>query len=195
MCCCGASLDAGSSSVRLADLCLCADAPRAVAICVLAADGAVSWSPRQQEQEPSLRPRTGLLRALHTLLHWPLPHTQRSLPLAPGTQGGQHTALCREEKGSNPMQSLCTAQGCSELALLDPIWDEGQSSAATTCQTPAQRRTPTRISRSDPASLSIVIYTQPETVPTQWSVAASGAFCPHCHLHTVLCHSVNSCLS
>ena len=47
------------------------------------------------------------------------------------------------------------------------------------------------ISRSDTYQLSRVIYTQPETAPTQCSVAASRAFCPHCHLHTVLCHSVN----
>ena len=49
-------------------------------------------------------------------------HTVQPCHSLPGTQGGQHTALCSEEKGSNPMQSLCTAQGCSELALLDPIW-------------------------------------------------------------------------
>lgn len=71
--CCGASLDAGSSSARLADLCLCADAPRAVAVCVAGRRRAVSWSARQQDQEPSLRLRTDLPRALHTL-----PHTQCS---------------------------------------------------------------------------------------------------------------------
>ena len=190
MCCCGASLDAGSSSVRLADLCLCADAPRAVAICVLAADGAVSWSPRQQEQEPSLRPRTGLLRALHTLLHWPLPHTQCSLPLAPGTQGGQHTALCREEKGSRARSPSAQHKSCSELALLDPIG---------TKDSPQQPRPARRLHQDAPphASLAVTLHHSPGhlctalTVPTRRSVAASRAFCPHCHLHTVLCHSVS----
>lgn len=39
--CCGAIvfLDAGFSSARLADLCLCADGPQSSGLCVLAADG------------------------------------------------------------------------------------------------------------------------------------------------------------
>ena len=104
----------------------------------------------------SLRPRADLPRALHisaalaSAAYISAVMPTRSL----GTQGGQRAALCREEKGSNPTQSLCTAQGCSELALLDPIWDEGQSSAATTCQTPALGCLLICISRSDPASLS-----------------------------------------
>ena len=75
------------------------------------------------------------------------------------------------------------------MAPLDPIWDEGQSSAATTRQTPAQRRTPARISHGGPVALSRVPDTQPETAPTRCSVAAPRAVCPHCHLHTVLCCS------
>ncbi|ESU41438.1 SSU ribosomal protein S10P, partial [Giardia duodenalis] len=96
--CCGASLDVGFSSTRLADLCLCADAPRAVAAVSLAADGQSPGQPRQQEQELSLRPRAGLPRALHTL-----PHTQCSLSLAPGHTGRPaHSPLQRGSSARSP---------------------------------------------------------------------------------------------
>ena len=109
MCCCGASLDAGSSSTRLADLCLCADAPRAVAsvcwpqtgsllVATAAGTKAVPPSPHRPAASPA-HPAAGL------------PHTRAAVPLAPGTQGGQRAdPTLREEKGSNPTQSLCTAQ-------------------------------------------------------------------------------------
>ena len=135
---------------------------------------------------PSIFPHRPAASPAHPAAR-PAAHTC-SLPLAPGTQGGQHTALCSEEKGSNPTQSLCTAQGCSELALLDPIWDEGQSSAATTCQTPAQRRTPTRISHSDSASLSWSSIHSLETAPTRRSVISlRGPSVLHCRFHTPCC--------
>ena len=119
----------GSSSVRLADLCLCAGSPHqsSKAICVALAcllrtakTRAVSWSPRQQEQELSFHLSAQTLppqprEPCTYLLHWPLPHTRAAVPLAPGTEGGQRAdPTLREEKGSNPTQSLCTAQGCSE---------------------------------------------------------------------------------
>ena len=95
------------------------------AICVLAADGQSlgRHSSRSKSVPPSFRtdPASAATRTLHTLLHWPLPHTQCSLLLAPGTQGPR-PARSPLQRGSNPTQSLCTAQGCSELALLDPIW-------------------------------------------------------------------------
>ena len=106
----------------------------------------VSWSARQQEQELSLRPRTGLPRALHTL-----PHTQCSLSLAPGHTGrpARRPDSAVRRRAATPCSPSAQHKSCSELALLDPIWDEGQSSAATTCQTPAPGCTPTRISQSD----------------------------------------------
>ena len=124
-----------SSTEAWQDLCFCADAPRAVKPLVsrwpasfsqAAKTRAVSCVSHGSKNKSCLSvfPHTPATRTLHTLLH-SLPHTQCSLPLAPGTQGGQRAALCSEEKGSNPTQSLCTAQDCSELALLDPIWDEG----------------------------------------------------------------------
>ena len=121
---------------------------------MLAKTRAVSWSPRQQEQELSFHLSAQTCREPCTPCRTACRTHSAVMPTRSWHTGRPAHSPLREEKGSNPMQSLCTAQGCSELALLDPIWDEGQSSAATTCQTPAPGCTPTRISRSDPASLS-----------------------------------------
>ena len=152
MCCCGASLDAGSSSARLADLCLCAAAPQSSGLCVLAADGPSLGRHGSRSESVPPSPHRPAASPAHPAAR-PAAHTC-SLPLAPGTQGGQRAdPTLREEKGSNPTQSLCTAQGCSELALLDPIWGKIVLSSHD-LPTPAPGCTPARISRSDPASLS-----------------------------------------
>ena len=129
MYCCGASLDAGSSSVRLADLCLCGDSPHQSSghLCAGQDKGSllVATAARIRAVFPSFRtdPASAATRTLHiSAAVASAAHTVQPCHSLPGTQGGQHTALCSEKKGSNPMQSLCTAQGCSELALLDPIW-------------------------------------------------------------------------
>ena len=120
-----------SSTEAWQDLCLCADSPRSSkAICVaLAADGPSPGQPRQQEQELSFHLSAPILplqpREPCTLCCTACRTHSAACHSLLGTQGGQRAALCSEEKGSNPTQSLCTAQDCSELALLDPIWDEG----------------------------------------------------------------------
>ena len=108
---------------RLADLCLCADAPRAVAsVCwpqtgrLLRQPGSRNKSrpsvPAQACREPCTLCRTHSA-ACHSL---------------PGTQGGQYTALC---SGAAVHAALCTAQA----ALSSTSIPSGTTvSAATTCQ-------------------------------------------------------------
>ena len=177
----------GSSSTRLADLCFCADSPRSSGRLCRAGlppshsqdKGGVSWSPRQQEQELSfhlsaqtlpLQPR----EPCTCLLHWPLPHTRAAVPLAPGTQGGQRAdPTLREEKGSSARSP--SAQHRAALSSISRSHrDEGQSSAATTCQTPALGCLLMCISRSDMYQLSRVIRCTSLTVPTQWHVIVLG---------------------
>ena len=186
MCCCGASLDAGSSSVRLADLCLCAGSPRAVAsVSRRPASFAqprqgrrLLRQPRQQEQELSFRLSAQTLplqseNPAHICRMACRTHVQ------PATRSW-HTGRPTRRPDSAVRRRAATprspsAQHRAALSSTSARRDDSLSSHPITRQTPAQRRTPARISRSDPAALSRVPDTQPETVPTRWSVAASRA--------------------
>ena len=98
--CCGASVDAGFSSTRLADLCLCADAPRAVAS-VCGRRRAVSWSATAAGTRADPPSPCRPVASLAHICCKPAAHIRAAYHSLPGTQGGQYTALCSEEKGSS----------------------------------------------------------------------------------------------
>ena len=92
--CCGASLDADFSSARLADLCLCAAAPRAVASVCWPQTGNLLVSPAAGARA-SLRLSAPTLplqpREPCTLCCTPCRTHSAVMPLAPGTQGPRPT--------------------------------------------------------------------------------------------------------
>ena len=129
-------------------------APRAVAsVCWPRQGQSLGRHGSRSKSCPSIFPHRPAASPAHPAAR-PAAHTAQSCQLAPGTQGGQHTALCSEEKGSNPTQSLSTAQGCSELALLDPNGPK---------DSPQQPRPARRLHQDAPphASLAVTLHHSP----------------------------------
>ena len=128
---------------------------------------AISWSATAagaRAVPPSFRtdPASAATRTLHTLLHWPLPHTQCSLPLAPGTQGPRPTRRPDSAvRRRAAMPCSPSAQHRAALSSTSARRDDSLSSHDLPRQ-PAQRCTPTRISRSGPAARS---QESPDTQP------------------------------
>ena len=124
----------------------------------LAADGQSLGQPQQQEQEPSLRPRTdpasAATRTLHTLLHGLCRTHSAACHSLPGTQGPRPTRRpdSAVRRRAAVHAALCTAQA----ALSSTSIPSGTKtvSAAMACQTPALGYTPARISHSGPAARS-----------------------------------------
>ena len=140
MCCCGAIVFLDAASPQRGWL-ICASvlhSPSEQCLCVLAADGPSPGQPRQQEQELSFRLSAQTLplqprEPCTYLLHWPLPHTQCSLPLAPGHTGRparRPDSVVRRRAAVHA--ALCTAQA----ALNSTSIPSGTKtvSAATACQ-------------------------------------------------------------
>ena len=135
----------------------------------------------------SLRPRTGLPRALHTLPHWPLPHTQCSLPLAPWAH-----------KGLGQRAALCSGAAVHAVPLHSTgLLRIGTSRSHLGKDSPQQPRPARRPHRDAPphASLRVICISSPgssihilETVSTRRSVTASRAIWSlTVHFHTPCC--------
>ena len=148
--------------------------PSSSGLCVLAADGQSPGQPgsRSKSVPPSFRtdPASAATRTLHTLLHWPLPHTQCSLPLAPGTQGPRPTR--RPDSAVRRRAAMSCSPSAQHRAALS-------STSARRDGSPQQPRPARRPHRDAPphASLAVTLHHSPEssihsleTAPTQRSV-------------------------
>ena len=136
---------------------------------------AISWSATAagaRAVPPSFRtdPASAATRTLHTLLHWPLPHTQCSLPLAPGTQGPRPTR--RPDSAVRRRAAMSCSPSAQHRAALS-------STSARRDGSPQQPRPARRPHRDAPphASLAVTLHHSPEssihsleTAPTQRSV-------------------------
>lgn len=180
VCCSGASLDAGFSQRGWRICASVPTAPRAVAS-VCGRRRAVSWSTMAAGIRASLVPAQAC--------HENLAHSAAGLPhtyVQPITRSRAHRAASTQPSavGQQCTQSLCTAQ----TALSSSSARRDGSLSSHGLPEPAQRRTPTRISRSDSASLSWSSIHSLETVPTQCYVTVfEWPFCPSLSLpHSVV---------
>ena len=186
MCCCGASLDAAPPQRGWLTCASVPAAPRAVAsVCWPRQGQSLGRHGSRSKSCPSIFPHTPAASPAH-----PAAHTAQSCQLAPAHRAASAQPSAVRRRAATPCIPSAQHKSCSELALLDPIG---------TKDSPQQPRPARRLHQDAPpdASLAVTLHHSPGhlctalTAPTRRSVAASRAFCPHCHLHTVLRHSVS----
>ena len=151
MCCCGASLDAGFSSTRLADLCLCADAPRAVAsVCwpqtgrLLVSHGSRSKSRPPVPAQACHEPCTPCCTVCRT-------HSA-ACPSLPGTQGprpARRPDSAVRRRAAVHAVPLHRAQELLRIGTSIPSGTRDSFQQPWPARQPALGCTPTRISQSD----------------------------------------------